>query len=329
MKLIITNLLIAIIVTSSLVAQESMEEFRAEFVTNPQDDKNIVVTGRFLGQNSDFKAILFDIEKDSHKVFEIDIPNDTYISSISINVKSNRIAYQSYYSITIFNYLTFEKIQEFELDSNIKMSSFSKDGSKYLFYNSTNNQVLVYNIDDAQLVATHNLEPIDDGYTFTAFNQFADELAFRKDSSLIIWSLDSHRITNTIPFKEEYTFYSFEDKGRMFCFYYDMEKKGKNFRVNVVGVAYTADGSIKYTRDIDYSEPKNFVFTSDMKYLLLNNELRSQSIYDLENDTRVDNMLSVGKYGRINFLYISPDLEYSIILEAGIQSCGINWGDSQ
>ena len=103
----------------------------------------------------------------------------------------------------------------------------------------------------------------------------------------------------------------------------------KNFKVNVVGVAYTYDGSIKYTRDIDYNEPNNFVFTSDMRYLLLNNDLKFQEIYDLDEDTFVYNRLGAGRYNSICHLYISPDLEYSIILEAGIQSCGINWGDSQ
>ncbi|PKL79655.1 MAG: hypothetical protein CVV25_07235 [Ignavibacteriae bacterium HGW-Ignavibacteriae-4] len=328
MRLIITNLFIAILLTTSLVAQESMEYFQAEFSSNPKDDKNIVVTGR-IGYGGDFKAILFDIENDNHEVFDIDIPKGIYIRSIEINAESNRIAYYTSDSIVIFNYLTFEKEQTFELDTNIKKSSFSKDGNKYFFYNSTENQVLVYNIDDAQLVAIHDLEPINDGYRFTSYNQFTDEVAFRKDSTLIIWSLNSHNVTNTIPFKEEYGFHSFEENGNMFSFYYDIEKEGQSYRENVIGVANTADGSIKYKTEIGYSKPNNIEFTSDMRYLLEYYELRFQEIYDLEEDTRVDNMLSVGQYGRINYLYISPDLEYSIILEAGTQSCGINWGDSQ
>jgi len=328
MRILFTYLFVALLLTSSILAQESLEDFQAEYSSNPKDDKNIVVSGK-LGYHGEYKAIVFDIENDSHKVFDIDIPKNTYIRSIKINAKSNRIAYYTSDSIVLFNYLTFEKIQIFEVDTNIKKSSFSKDGSKYLFYNSTENQVLVYNIDDGLLIASHDLDPVNEGYTFTAFNQFTDEVSFRKDSKLITWSLDSHEVTNSIPLNEEYTFYSFENDGNMFSFYYDMEKEGKNFKVNVVGVAYTYDGNIKYIRDIDYNEPNNLEFTSDMKYLLLNSYLRSQYIYDLEEDTLVGNMLSVGKYGRINYLYISPDLEYSIILEAGIQSCGINWGDSQ
>jgi hypothetical protein len=328
MRFLFNYIFVALFVTSCLVAQESMEDFQAEYSSNPKDDKNIVVSGK-LGYHGEYKAIVFDIENDSHKVFDIDIFKDTKIWSIEINSQSNRIAYYTSDSIVLFNYLTFEKEQTFELDTNIKKSSFSKDGSKYFFYNSTTNQVLVYNIDDGLLIASHDLAPVNEGYTFTSFNQFTDEVSFRKDSMLIAWSLDSHKVTNTIPFKDEYTFYSFEDKGKMFSFFYDIEKEGKFKRVNVVGVAHTSDGSIKYTRDIDYNEPINFDFTSDMRYLLLNNDLKFQEIYDLEEDTFIYNRLGAGRYNSICHLYISPDLEYSIILEAGIQSCGINWGDSQ
>lgn len=320
MRLIITCLFAALMLTSSLTALESMEFFQSKFVSYPQDDKNIVVTGT-KGYRGDFKAILFNIQNDSHETFDIDIPKDTYIYSIEIDAESNRIAYQSYYNVTIFNYLTFEKIQEFELDSNIKMSSFSKDGSKYLFYNSTENIVQVYNIDDGLLIASHDLNPVNEGYTFTAFNQFTDQVAFRKDSSLFFWSLDSHKITNTIPFKEEYTFYSFENNGNMFSYFYSYKIDGKRFPRYVIGVALASDGSIKYIRDINDYEPKNFDFTSDMRHLLLNNDLRFQEIHDLEEDTYIYNKISVGRYNRITFLYISPDLEYSLIAESGVQDC--------
>jgi hypothetical protein len=137
----------------------------------------------------------------------------------------------------------------------------------------------------------------------------------------MFWFIDNQEIINTIPFKEEYTFFSFEDKGKMFSFYYDMEKEGKFKRVNVIGVANTADGSIKYTRDIEYSEPNNFEFTSDMKYLLINSQT-SQKIYDIVADTLVNNRFSVSAhYNLIRHIYISPNLEYSLIIEYSTQDC--------
>ncbi len=325
MRLIIINLFVALLFTSSVLAQESIPYLHIDFVSNPQDDKNIVVSG-WIGHTSGDIAIVFDIENDSYQIFDIDLPWGTDIRSIEINAESKRIAYYTSDSITVFNYMTFEKIQVFELDTNIKKSSFSKDGSKYLFYNSTKNQVLVYNIEDAKLVSMHDLDTVNDGYKFESFNPYKDEIAFRRDSTLLFWSITNQKGTNIIPFKEEYKFHSFEDNGNLFSFSYDIEKEGKFKNVNIIGVAHTSNGSIKYTRDIDFNEPENFDFTSDMRYLLLNNDLRFQRIYDLEEDTYVYNRLGVGLHDIISHLYISTNLEYSIILEHGTQRCG--WIDA-
>ncbi|MEZ4725018.1 MAG: T9SS type A sorting domain-containing protein [Candidatus Kapaibacterium sp.] len=324
MRFLFTYIFVALFVTSPIFSQESIPYLHINFVSNPQDNKNLIISG-WIGSTD--VAIVFDIVNDSYQIFDIDLPWGTDIKSIEINAESNRIAYyksENYTPeyITIYNYLTFEKIQEFKLDSNIKMSNFSKDGSKYFLYNSTENQVLVYNIDDGLLIASHDLAPVNEGYTFTSFNQFADEIAFRRDSTLMFWSIDKQEIINTIPFNEDYTFYSFEDNGNLFSFYYSYKVDGKRLPKYVIGVAHASDGNIKYTRDINDYEPKSFDFTSDMRYLLLNDELIFQNIHDLEEDTYVYNRLGVGNFDKINHLYISPDLEYSIILEYGIQLCG-------
>jgi type IX secretion system substrate protein len=303
MRLIITYFFVAMALTNLVIAQESIEHFETEFVSNPQDDKHLVLTSRH-------QSLIFDFEDNSYRLLNIETDKYSEIENIFINAISNRIAYQTDSSLIIYNYNTLNKIQELEFLNNNTSKQFSKNGDSLLVYEPIDETILIYEVTTGAPINSIKLEPTANGYSFISINPFNDEIVFRKNDSILFWSISEQKGKNTLPIYSNTDIINFTNNGKQF-YYYDSETK-------VLSVARTENGELIFSKKLSSSNffyLKDVNFDSDMNFIIIYDTYNSHSIYDIANDSLLKTSYS-------NVFYISPDMTNVIGSELTGYQCG-------
>jgi len=293
---------------------DNFKEFNPVKTTETEDKENLILIGNAIDEhNRSVRAVIFNLNDYSYHSFVL--TTFTQIIEYSrpiVHTEKKLMGYHTEKYVNIFNYITGDKIQSFELPNAYRKVEFSSDGLKLYYTNNEDNQLEIYSIETGELIEIKKLGLIVNGFKLLGINSYSDQLAFTNNDSLAFYSILDDSVVNNREFDNSFSSIEFIDNGSKFI--------GRWWKNAIVVNSNTFEIIEKIELGDKYED---FSYSNDFNYLYyLGYESRILEVYDTRADSIIYNRSDFNDDNSFHPMYISPDEKVAIGYEETAYYCG-------
>ncbi len=273
-----------------------------QFIIDPQNDKEMIVIARY-GSQSQAYMYTVDLATGNVQAFATEISVngfDEIISAADGNTKKVAVIQED--KLDVFNYANGTKILTKALSGELSGDcryGFSSEGNYLCVFKKDILKLNKIDIATGNVVDHFVLNANPYYYSESYLVPGTDEFALRSGDSLELWSATEKKLIRKVGVPAGATMIKFGDGGKKLSYIVGPDSL---VLVNV------SDGSPVFSKKLEVSVA-DYSFTLNMRYLLYNHYIFSQTVYDIVSDKPVIENTKEYRFPVNKFAHLTSDLK--------------------